>query len=319
VRQCAALEETKVGQVVLVQSRDAAERDAAEILDAAGERLRACNADAARFAELSADAGRIEQLDERIVEAVAHEQRRRDELDGTPDVQVDGSVDVENVRAPLDRAERELERLGVAEGRLRGERDTAERDVARAAQLDAEVQSACAERDDWGKLGDDLGRDGLQAMEIDAAVPEINTLANDLLHTCHGSRFTIEVRTDRSSADGKRTLEGLDVRVLDTVGGRDDLAETYSGGECVIVGEALALALTVVACRRRGVTAPTLVRDESGAALDAENGRAYVAMLRRAAEAVGAACTLVVSHDAGVRELCDARIEIAAGRIEVKA
>jgi exonuclease SbcC len=190
-------------------------------------------------------------------------------------------------------------------------------------QADAQRQEIHAqerEQADWRQLGQDLGRDGLQAYEIDAAVPELNAIANDLLHTCHGSRFTVEVRTDRESADGKSMRDALDVRVLDNRAGQvgDRLAETYSGGEVVIVGEALALALTVLACRRAGIERPTLIRDESGAALDAENGRAYVAMLRRAAEAVQADKVLYVSHTPELQDLADARIRISDGRVEVQ-
>jgi ABC-type thiamine transport system ATPase subunit len=114
----------------------------------------------------------------------------------------------------------------------------------------------------------------------------------------------------RLAADGKRQLEGCDVMVLDTVGGREAEGSTFSGGERVMIGEALSLALSMLACRRAGLERPTLVRDESGAALDPENARVYVAMLRRAAELVGADKVLFVSHDPEVQALADARIEV---------
>jgi len=58
---------------------------------------------------------------------------------------------------------------------------------------------------------------------------------------------------------------------------RDDNSEReahlHSGGECVVRREAVSLTLTIVACRRAGVRGATLVRDESGAALDPQNAR----------------------------------------------
>ena len=87
-------------------------------------------------------------------------------------------------------------------------------------------------------------------------------------------------------------------------------AETCSGGEKTILGEAISLALSTLACRRSGVDRPTLVRDESGAALDADKAVAYVAMLRRAAEMIGADRVLLVSHAPKVQALCDARVEV---------
>ena len=44
--------------------------------------------------------------------------------------------------------------------------------------------------------------------------------------------------------------------------------------------------------------------------LDPENARAYVAMLRRAADIIGADKVLIVSHSQEVIDLADARIEI---------
>jgi DNA repair exonuclease SbcCD ATPase subunit len=123
----------------------------------------------------------------------------------------------------------------------------------------------------------------------------------------------------RTSADGKRQIEGYEVRVIDTLRGREGAAETLSGGERVLVGEAISLALSMLACRRAGLQGPTLVRDESGAALDPENARAYVAMLRRAADIVGASKVLFVSHNPEVQSLADARIAVQDGRVLIEA
>jgi exonuclease SbcC len=221
--------------------------------------------------------------------------------------------------APLsDRAERErvtacerAEREAItAASRAAEQLERAKTSSARLAELERDRAGVEAELADWMRLAADLGRDGLQALEIDAAGPELTELTNDLLHTCHGPRWTVRVETQRLSADGKRTLEGCDVVVLDTVGGREAEGSTFSGGERVIIGEALSLALSMLACRRAGLERPTLVRDESGAALDPENARVYVAMLRRAAQLVGADKVLLVSHLPEVQELCDARINL---------
>lgn len=203
--------------------------------------------------------------------------------------------------------------VAVAEQRLVAAQEAA----ARLAALDAE--RATTERDlaDWTRVAADLGRDGLQAMEIDAAGPELSAMINDLLHECVSSRWTVTIDTTRMSADGKRVLEGLEVRVLDTERGREAPVETFSGGERVLIGEAVSLALAMLASRRAGLQGVTLVRDESGAALDPTNARSYVAMLRRAADLVGASRVLLVSHSPEVIDLCDARIVVANGKVEV--
>lgn len=210
---------------------------------------------------------------------------------------------VTTLEAELAEAERALTR---AEAALEAALEASQRLAELRARLDAQNSEAA----DWTRLSRDLGRDGLQAALIDAAGPELSELTNALLHAAFGPRWSVAVETQRLSADGKRQLEGCEVRVLDSQNGRDAAAETYSGGERVILGEAVSLALTALACRRQGVESPTLVRDESGAALSPENGAAYVAMLRRAADLIGADRVLFVSHSPDVVALADSVVEV---------
>lgn len=196
--------------------------------------------------------------------------------------------------------------VGAAEAALKASTEA----EAQAAALRAELATAEAEAGDWSRLADDLGRNGLQAALVDAACAELTVATNDLLHSCIGSRWTVSLETQRASADGKKQIEGFDVRVLDSEAGRDTTAETLSGGERVLVSEAISLALTTLACQRAGVERPTLIRDETGAALDPLKARGYVAMLRRAAGQIGADRVLFVSHNREVQELADARIEV---------
>ena len=215
-----------------------------------------------------------------------------------------------------DRARRAAEaRIAVQDAALERSRAGSEKLTALRRDLAARDEDLA----DWTRLAEDLGRDGLQAMLVDAAGPELTELVNDLLRTCVGSRWTVTIEASRLSADGKRVLEGCEVRVIDTERGREGSVETFSGGERVILGESVSLALSMLACRRSGVEGPTLVRDETGAALDPENGRAYVAMLRRAAEIVGASRVLFVTHDASLAEMADARIVVADGTVRVES
>jgi len=114
------------------------------------------------------------------------------------------------------------------------------------------------------------------------------------------------VATTRES-DG-RQLEDLQLLITDAKTAREGPAWMLSGGEKVLISEAISLSLTMLACRRAGVEGPTLIRDESGAHLDAEKAPVYITMLRHAAEMIGARHVLFVSHDANVQRLADERI-----------
>lgn len=187
--------------------------------------------------------------------------------------------------------------------------------LARLCGLQTEFDAAAAELADWNRLAADFGRDGLQSAEVDSAGPELTALTNDLLLNCHGPQFTVSIETSRLASDGKGEVEECRVQVIDSVQGREGEAREFSGGQSVIIGEAIALALTMLACQRAGLKGITLVRDESGAALDPVAGRAYVKMLRRAADFVDASRVLLVTHSKECAELCDAKILIQGGQV----
>jgi exonuclease SbcC len=277
---------------------DAEARAAGTALAIAEERLAAARAAVPRLETARVELGRLEAR-----------------LADTPDPGPAPAVpDVAGAEGRVSAADEESRRahaaLAVAEAALEASRAAQER----IDELEAERARLDVDAADWTKLSQDLGQSGLIAAEVDSAGPELSAMANELLHTCFSPRWTISIETTRLSADGKRQIEGCEVRVLDTVEGRDADAKTYSGGERVILNEAVSLALTMLACRHSGLTGVSLVRDESGSALAPENARAYVAMLRLAVERVGASRCLFVSHDPAVQELADARIDMDAER-----
>jgi len=183
----------------------------------------------------------------------------------------------------------------------------------RAAPLEAEREAAEAELADWTRLSMDLGRGGLQSAEVDSAGPELTTIVNDLLHSCHGPRFTVQIETTRPSSGG-REIDDCRIVVTDTEErdptAREREARKFSGGERTIISEAVSLGLTLLACRRAGIERPTLIRDESDGFLSPANARVYMAMLRRAADILDADRVLFVSHSAEVIELADDRIDL---------
>lgn len=267
----------------------------------------------ARIAELEPQAADAEG---ELQSAVAAEMRTTSErlshsrnMPSRPDL-VTARANVASATALVTSAQRTL---AAAEERLANARKAA----SQADEKRAEHLAATRDAQWWGRLAADVGKDGLQALEIDAAGPALTTLVNDLLESCLGTRFAVTIETQRASADGKRQIEGCDVLVTDRERGRTDRAETFSGGERVLIGEAVSLALTMLAARRLGHGA-TLVRDESGAALSPENGRAYVAMLRRAATIARADRVLFVTHNPDLAALADDRIDLSENTTEAQ-
>lgn len=170
---------------------------------------------------------------------------------------------------------------------------------------------------DWNLLAQAFGRDGIQALEIDAAGPEVARLCNELLEACYGTRWTIAFETlrEKKSERGAYT-EAFDVRVFDH--GQERTVEGISGGERVIVGEALALAIAIYNARKSGVQWRTLFRDETSGALSLANAQAYADMLRRALALGGFHQVVFISHQPEVVERADARLAVADGRVSIE-
>jgi exonuclease SbcC len=186
---------------------------------------------------------------------------------------------------------------------------------ARRVELQEEVKVLGRDMADWKRLADDLGKDGVQALSVDAAAPELTTLANDLLQASGDTRFSLKISTTRMDSKGKRELEGFEIEITDS---RKQGTKTGgSGGEESYLNKALAFSLTMMACRHMGLDKPTIVDDEGDAALSVEYAPGYVLMLRRAAELMDASKVLFVTHRPDSWNMADSRLEISAGAISV--
>lgn len=212
------------------------------------------------------------------------------------------------------RAARLEEQLGAVAGR----EQAVARDRQQRQALDAAIATLEQDLVDWELLAKVLGRDGLPVLEIDAAGPGVSALANDLLQACFGARFTVQLVTQEPKADGKGFKEVFELKVYDAERGGEakDLA-TLSGGEQVIVDEALKSAIALYVNQRNDWPLRTCWRDETAGALDEDNALRYMAMLRRIRERGGFHHLFVVLHNLTAAAHADAQIVIAHGRLEV--
>lgn len=165
-----------------------------------------------------------------------------------------------------------------------------------------------------------FGREGLPVLEIDAAGPAVSDLCNDLLRSCFGSaRFTVELVTQTPKADGKGFKEVFEIRVYDSErGGEARDLKDLSGGEQVILCEALSGALSIYVNQQNVTPIETCWRDETTGALDPENALRYVAMLRRLQERGGFHHVFYVSHNPEASALADVQLVVKDGTVSVR-
>ena len=117
-----------------------------------------------------------------------------------------------------------------------------------------------------------FGREGIPALLIEQAIPEIENRANDILRKLTNDEMTISLITQEEYKDKKREdlKETMEIKIHDKFGSRD--YEMFSGGETFRINFALRLALSELLSKRAGAKLQTLVIDEGFGSQD-EYGR----------------------------------------------
>ena len=114
-----------------------------------------------------------------------------------------------------------------------------------------------------------FGRNGVPAMIMETAIPELETEANQLLGRMTDWQMSLSLKTQREKASGGM-IETLDIEIADELGTR--AYETYSGGEAFRINFALRIALSKLLARQAGAQLRVLFIDEGFGSQD-EDGR----------------------------------------------
>lgn len=153
-----------------------------------------------------------------------------------------------------------------------------------------------------------FGKDGVPALLIEQALPEIEMQANEILNKLTSDGMSVRFETQQSYKNKKRKdkRETLDIMISDAAGTRD--YAMFSGGEAFRVNFAIRLALSRVLAQRAGARLQTLVIDEGFGSQDAE-GR------QRLIEAINIirsdfAKVLIITHLDEMKDAFTTQIEV---------
>ena len=126
--------------------------------------------------------------------------------------------------------------------------------------------------DDYHTIATATGKDGIQALLIEEAIPEIEQEANYLLSRLTNNQAQIFIESLRDLKKGG-TKETLDIKISDQVGIRP--YELFSGGEAFRIDFALRIAISKLLARRAGTALQLLIIDEGFGSQDDE-GLGYI-------------------------------------------
>ena len=172
--------------------------------------------------------------------------------------------------------ERQLEvnRLRLAERQAYDKLSSARQDLnaldelrRRRTEIETTLYEKREERAVYEELMLAFGKNGIPAMIIETAIPELESSANRLLSRMTDGRMNLTMSTQREKLSGG-VSETLDIQIADELGTRP--YELFSGGEAFRINFAIRVALSQMLARRAGAHLRTLFIDEGFGTQDDE-------------------------------------------------
>jgi len=299
-------------------------------LEGCERQRRVVDEDRKRYEELRAVEARreerlkgLDRLDQTRAELAAELVRKESALSAFADLDkhVQASRrEIENTDRLIISCRRERDSLIASQAQIKQRQEQVEATRTRLAHVEAELTRARTELEDYTYLARVFGPDEIQLCEIQAAGPQLSILVNSLLEGCFDNKFEVRFRTQRPRADGRGMVDDFDVEVRNKNLDRTCLVDELSGGQFVLVNEAVNLGIAIHNMRQgEGIRYETLFRDETVGALDAANAKEYVRMLRRAMDLGCFHQVIFICHMPLVWELADRVLRVENGQVLVEA
>ncbi len=158
----------------------------------------------------------------------------------------------------------------------------------------------------YQELATAFGRNGLQALLIENALPQLETEANQLLSRLSAHQLQVQFVTQRVGRNRHKLIDTLDILIADAQGTRP--YETYSGGEAFRVNFSIRIALARLLAQRAGTPLQLLIIDEGFGTQDQEGCDRLIGAIN--AIASDFSCVLAVTHVPHFREAFQTRIDV---------
>jgi len=245
-------------------------------------------------------------------------QNRKSEIDNLETDYQAARTSLEAVEAglpDLNQAERQLFHLREDENKARSELggakqrvDVLETQRARRAAFEKECDELQKQIARHRTLERAFGKDGVPALLIEQALPQIEEKANELLDRLSDGQMSVRFVTQTEYKDKKRDdlRETLEIQISDTAGIRN--YEMYSGGEAFRVNFAIRLALSEILAQRKGARLQTLVVDEGFGSQDSQGRQRLIEAINLVKHDF--AKILVITHLDELKDAFPTRIEV---------
>lgn len=153
-----------------------------------------------------------------------------------------------------------------------------------------------------------FGKDGVPALLIEQALPQIEERANQILYCLSDGNMSLRFNTQARYKDARRQdlRETLEIQISDSRGTRD--YELFSGGEAFRINFAIRLAISELLAHRAGARLQTLVIDEGFGSQDSQGRQQLIEAINRVRSQF--AKILVISHLDELKDAFPNRLEV---------
>jgi exonuclease SbcC len=160
----------------------------------------------------------------------------------------------------------------IEEGKLKNHYELLQEKQNQKREIEQSLISVQNQLETYQTVIGALGKDGIQALMIEEALPEIEHEANQLLAKLTDNQAYVRFESLRDLKSGG-TRETLDITISDARGTRP--YEMFSGGEAFRIDFALRIAIAKLLARQSGTALQTLIIDEGFGSQD-EDGLALI-------------------------------------------
>jgi exonuclease SbcC len=257
---------------------------------------------------LKAEMQRVDERQQRV-ETLGHE---LEDVAAKLQAMVAQVDELEASTGDLDQQARLVEDLQQQDAEAQLRLGAARQRLAHLSYLDKEREEriheegeAREEKSIYDELRIAFGKKGVQAMIIEAVIPEIEEEANRLLARMTEGRLSVRLKSQRETLKGT-TVETLDIEVADELGPRS--YALFSGGEAFRINFAIRVALSKLLARRAGARLQTLIVDEGFGTQDARGRERLVEAITSVQDDFER--ILVVTHIDELKDSFPVRIDV---------
>ncbi len=170
------------------------------------------------------------------------------------------------------------------------------------------IKELAKDYEDYSILEKAFSNNGIQALELEAAAPDIATLTNTILLESYGDKFSVSFTTLKKGKG--KMIDDCSIDVTNNESGWTTPIELLSEGEKVWIMQALYYAMSIIRMQRTGFTFMVRFADESDGSLDSEMRLKYFNMITSAHKAGNSRLTVLVTHSQEIKDIVTQSIQL---------